>query len=67
MGAIKKEYVAMGPDLYMRVFYPENVKSDTYIAHYDSDEQAQKAAVRWNRRKNSYEKSIQTNKARTNN
>ncbi len=55
-----KNYVAKGPDLYMEVQYSEQTTS-TYIAHYDSDEQAKDAAVRWNERKDKYEKAIGNN------
>lgn len=54
---IKHEYVAIGPELYKRVYYPEQT-TDSYVATYVSDEAAKDAAIAWNERKDNYQKAL---------
>lgn len=43
------EYIAKGPDLYMRQFHADGDR-DCWLAIYPSDDAAKDAAVRWNER-----------------
>lgn len=47
------KYVAIGPDLYMRLYY-EDGHRDSWLHNYGSDESAQEAAISWNKRNEVY-------------
>src|SRR6478752_1320200 len=57
----KHEYVALGPDLYKRVYYPEGAK-DSWVAKYHSDDSAKEAATEWNKRRDDYNRGIENQK-----
>jgi len=54
---IKHEYIAVGPELYKRVYWPEQ-PIDSYVATYVSDEAAKDAAIVWNERMNNYKNEL---------
>lgn len=56
---VTHEYIAKGPDLYMRQNWPDGSR-DCWLAYYGSDEAAQKAAARWNERKKEFDDAQQT-------
>lgn len=55
---IEHEYIAKGPDLYMRFHYPSVIR-DCWIAKYASDQEATDAVIAWNERCNTFNKSQQ--------
>jgi len=58
---VKHEYIALGPDLYKRVYYPEGSK-DSWVAKYHSDDGAKEAAIEWNKRRDDYNRGIENQK-----
>lgn len=52
---ISHEYITMGPDLYMRQYWPESHR-DCWLAKYETDEEAIEAAHRWNERRKEFDK-----------
>lgn len=51
----KHEYIAIGPELYKRVYWSDK-PVDSWVATYVSDDAAKDAAIVWNDRKENFQK-----------